>query len=63
MSHCMLRSIYYTNFQSRLINYNIFVVERYDLRRRLSTDNGTRWLAEIILNVWIADKMEVFCVT
>ena len=48
----MVRSIYYTNFQSRLINYNIFVVERYGLRRRLSTDNGTRWFVEIILNVW-----------
>ena len=52
----MVRSIYYTNFQSRLINYNIFVVERYGLRRRLSAANGTHWLAEIKLNVWYNNR-------
>jgi hypothetical protein len=30
----------------------MFIVERYGLRRRLSTNSGTRWLAEIMLNVW-----------
>ena len=34
----------------------MFVVERYGLRRRLSTANSTRWLVEIILNVWYKNR-------
>ena len=69
MTHCTVRSIYYTNFQSRLINYNIFVVERFGFRRRLSTANGTGRVAGIVLNVWnnnrytgcvYCDQTEVF---
>jgi hypothetical protein len=50
----------------------MFVVERYGLRRRLSTANGTRWVADIILNVWnnnryiggvLCDRTEVFVCT
>jgi len=33
-----------------------FVVERYGFRRQLSTANGTRWLAYIILNVWYNNR-------
>jgi len=32
--------------------YNISVVEWYGFRRRRSTTNATRWLTEIILNIW-----------
>ena len=67
-----LYKVFITQTFSRVwqIMYNISVDEWYGFRRRLSTTNATRWLTEIILNIWnnnrytggvYCDLTKVFC--